>query len=130
MYGKHFASMYEGSMMGAGCHVFATWGYIISRTVAGRVELNPRLIATVLGCTIDDVEEALGYLCRPDPHSRNKEYEGRRLVKEGEFQYFVPSHEYYSRITSEEQRREYNRIKQTEHRARLRAQKEGSHVST
>ena len=30
MYGKHFASMYEGSLYGSGAVVFAVWGYVIA----------------------------------------------------------------------------------------------------
>jgi hypothetical protein len=122
MYGKHFTSMYEGSMIGAGCHVFTTWGYVIAKTIAGRVELNPKLMAMLFGhCTPEDVERAIDYLCQPDPQSRNQDHEGRRLVKEGQFQYFVPSHEFYNKIRSEADRREYNRIKQREHRLRAKA---------
>lgn len=52
MYGKVFPEMYTGSMLGAGCHVFATWGYAISSCDAkGFVELNPVLLATLLGAT-------------------------------------------------------------------------------
>ena len=118
MYGKAFASMYEGSMYGAGCNVFAVWGYIIAHAVAGRIELNPKKVADALGGTLEEIQAAMDYLQQPDAESRNQEYEGRRLVREGQFQYFVPSHEHYRRIQDEAQRREYNRVKQAEHRAR------------
>ena len=119
MYGKHFASMYEGSMFGAGCHVFATWGYIIAKAdSADRIEINPKMVAAILGATVEEVEQALEYLQQPDPNSRNQEHEGRRIVKEGQFQYFIPSRKHYSQIKSPEERREYNRVKQAEYRAK------------
>lgn len=118
MFGKHFESMYEGSMYGAGVNVFAVWGYVIAKAQRSRVELNPRKLADTLGGSVKEIEEAIGYLCKPDAESRFKEHNGRRLVKEGEFQYFVPSHEYYRSIKSEEHRREYNRVKQAEYRAK------------
>lgn len=118
MFGKHFESMYEGSMYGAGVNVFAVWGYVIAKAQRSRVELNPRKLADTLGGTVQEIEQAIEYLCKPDSESRFKEYDGRRLVKEGEFQYFVPSHEYYRSIKNEEHRREYNRIKQAEYRAK------------
>ena len=117
MYGKHFASMYEGSMMGAGPVVFAVWGYVISKTVSGEVELNPRLISVLIGCTPEEVEEAIEYLCRPDAESRNSDQEGRRLVKNGAFSYDVVSHAIYNRMRNTDDRREYNRKKQAEYRA-------------
>jgi hypothetical protein len=103
-------------MYGAGVHVFAVWGYVISHTQKSRVELNPKKLADTLGATMDDIADALKYLESPDPKSRFKSHDGRRLVKEGEFQYFVPSFEAYRAIRSEDDRREYNRIKQAEHR--------------
>lgn len=118
MFGKHFESMYEGSMYGAGVNVFAVWGYVIAKAQRSRVELNPRKLADTLGGSVKEIEEGILFLCKPDPDSRFKEYDGRRLVKEGEFQYFVPSHEYYRSIKSEEHRREYNRVKQAEYRAK------------
>lgn len=111
--------MYEGSMFGAGPTVFAVWGYVIAKTVKSRVELNPKFLAAVLGASSDEVEKTIEKLCRPDPESRNKEHGGRRLVQEGQFQYFVPSHEYYRQIMDEEARREYNRLKQQEHRTKF-----------
>jgi hypothetical protein len=116
MFGKHFASMYEGSMMGAGPTVFAVWGYVISKAVNGEVELNPRLITVLIGSTEEDVESAIDYLCSEDPRSRNKDENGRRLVKTGEYSYSVTSHALYRGIRHEDDRRDYNRRKQAEYR--------------
>jgi hypothetical protein len=42
MYGKIFPELYTGSMVGAGCHVFAVWCYALaSCDEKGCVELNP-----------------------------------------------------------------------------------------
>ena len=118
MFGKHFESMYEGSMYGAGLHVFAVWGYIIAHVRRGRVELNPKRIADTLGGVIEDVEDAVRVLQQPDPKSRCKEFDGRRLIKEGEFQYFLPTWERYQGIRNADERREYNKMKQREYRAK------------
>jgi hypothetical protein len=118
MYGKHFACTYTGSMVGSGVHVFAVWGYVIAHTVKGRIEINPAILASILGCDISIVNSAIEYLCRPDPESRNTEYEGKRLIKEGQYLYFVPSHERYYKIANEEERREYLRKKKVESRSR------------
>lgn len=118
MYGKHFASMYNGSMVGSGLAVFAVWGYVIGHAVAGQVELNPIVMGTVLGCDPGHVESAIERLCSADPKSRSKAEDGRRLAREGEFAYRVVNHDKYRQIKNEIDRREYNRIKQQEHRAR------------
>lgn len=118
MYGKTFKSMYEGSMYGAGVGVFAVWGYVISHADKSRVELNPKKLSDTLGASVKEIQGAIDYLCRPDASSRHKQAEGRRLVKEGEFQYFIPTWEAYQRIRNEEERREYNRNKKAESRAK------------
>lgn len=109
MYGKHFESMYEGSMVGAGSHVFAVMGYIISKTRFGVVELNPKLLSAILGDSLERVISAIEYLCAPDPGSRNPDEDGRRLVKTGAFSYRVVSWEKYQAIRDEIDRRIQNR---------------------
>ena len=110
MFGKHFQSMYRGSMYGAGLNVFAVWGYVVAHAYKYKVELNPLELSHTLGGTVGEIERAIDYLTKPDPHSRNKEFEGRRLVKEGEFQYHVPSWDHYQKIRDESARMEYNRM--------------------
>lgn len=118
MYGKHFESMYEGSMYGAGVAVFAVWGYVIAHARKSRVELNPKKLSDTLGGTVEEILDAIEVLKSPDPQSRHKEADGRRLVQEGEFQYFLPSWEAYQGIRNADDRRAYNAAKQREYRAR------------
>ena len=127
MYGKHFASMYTGSMYGAGVHVFAVWGYAIGNSDKdGRVELNPVVLANTLGgCEVEDSEAALGYLTGPDPRSRSQESGGARLEQEGPFLYRLVNHADYVKIKKADDRREYLRIKQQEHRARKKLERRG-----
>ncbi len=110
MFGKAFPEMYTGSMIGAGCHVFATWGYAIANCdETGCVELNPKLLAMLLGASIDRVKEAIDYLVQPDPDSRSKEEAGCRLIKEGQFLYRIVNYSKYCAIRDKHNRREYQR---------------------
>lgn len=109
MYGKHFQSMYTGSMVGSGPVTFAVWGYVISHVRDSYVELNPVILAAIIGCTPDDIDQAISALCQPDPRSRSKDYEGRRLIQSAEFLFFVPTYEKYHNIRNDEGRREYMR---------------------
>ena len=118
MYGKYFQSTFTGSMFGAGAHVFALWGYVIANTHKGIIELNPVLVAAVIGCKPEDIKTALDYLCNDDPHSRSKNENGRRLIREGQFQYRVVNFADYHGLRSEDERREYNRIRKQVSRAR------------
>jgi hypothetical protein len=117
MYGKHFASMYTGSMVGAGACVFAVWGYAIAHAYGGRIELNPKLLAAIIGEPEQAIRDAIAKLTEPDDESRSKTCDGRKLIKEGQFQYFMPTWEHYQRLTRESDRREYNRMAQQKHRA-------------
>lgn len=110
-------------MRGAGSDVFAVWGYVISHVKSDSlVELNPEIIAFLIGMPQDRVQTAMGFLTAPDAKSRNKEHEGQRLVQRGEFEYYVPSAAYYRGVRSSDDLREYNRVKQRESRARRNGQ--------
>lgn len=101
-------------MIGAGSAVFAVWGYVIAnqrpdRTVGSQVELNPKLLAFILGEKEKVVEDAIAFLCAPDSKSRTKAEQGRRLVRLGEFTYRVVNGAKYLAIRDEEARRQQNR---------------------
>ena len=121
MYGKTYESMYSGSMVGAGLNVFAVWNYIITKTHFGVIELNPKLLNAILGGTVEEIVAAIEFLGAPDPESRSKAEDGRRIVKEGQFQYRVVNWEEYQAIRNADELREYNRRKQAEYRAKISA---------
>jgi hypothetical protein len=119
MYGKYHASTFTGSMRGAGTNVFAVWGWIIANANQHSVvEINPDIVAFLLGCTPEEVTEAIEKLCAVDERSRCKDNDGRRLIREGEFQYFVPTHNRYRSMRTSDEKREYNRVKKREQRER------------
>lgn len=131
MWGKHFASMYEGSMRGAGSAFFAVWGYVISHMQANRthgttVELNPEIVSFLLGEKQGVVEDVIGKMCKPDVKSRTKDKEGRKLLKVGEYSYQVVNGDYYRKIRNEHDRREYQRKKQAEYRRKKKGEGEGA----
>jgi len=113
VFGKLFASTYDGSMMGAGPWVFSVWPYALANCDSkGFVELNPKLVAVKIAGTIEaekDVVTALEYLCAPDGSSRIKDEEGRRLVREGEYIHRIVNYMTYREMRNKEARREYHR---------------------
>lgn len=125
MYGKAFESMYSGSMIGAGLNVFAVWNYAITKAKCGIVELNPKLLFAILGGPLKEIEAAIAFLTSPDSESRSKVEEGRRLVREGQFQYRVVNWAAYQGIKNAQDLTEYNRIKKAEYRARQKALSKG-----
>jgi len=98
-------------MYGAGTGVFALWGYCIAkaRPPQGTVELNPKVLADTLGTTEQEINKAIEYLMSPDPNSRSKSAEGRRLLKIGQFEYQLVNFQQHRIGRDEEERKQYMR---------------------
>lgn len=135
-FGKHHASMYTGSLVGKGAEVFAVMGYVIAnmkprRMGAARdgstwrmvVEMNPKLLAFILGEEEETITQAIEVLCAPDPDSRTKDEDGRRLVKVGQFDYVVVNGRKYRGGRDPQIRREQNRESQARFREKKKIQK-------
>lgn len=102
--------MFDGSMQGAGAARLITWTYMISNADnTGFLEVNPAIVAFKIGCTKGEVEEALEYLMAPDPNSRSKANEGRRIIREGQFGYSLVNYQLYRNIANKRDRREYQK---------------------
>jgi hypothetical protein len=122
MFAKIFDQMFTGSMMGAGAPVFAVWTYVLANcNRKGEVELNPKLMAVLLGMQEQEVADVIEQLCSPDPASRTPDHEGRRLLKQGRYSYFAPNYAKYREIRCEEERREALRLYQRAHREKKKA---------
>lgn len=119
MFGKVFASMYEGSMMGQGPETFAVWTYIIANSdLEGFIELNPKIIGFKIGMSEGAVAEVLDKFLEPDSRSRTKEQQGRKLEKLGEYLYRIINYEKYRAMRNAEVRRESNRVASAKYRAK------------
>lgn len=123
MYGKHFAAMYCGSMVGAGFGAYSVMGYVIANmkrdsVVGFQVDLNATLLATTFGEPKEAIQKAIDYLCAPDPDTRTPGDDGRRIIKVGTFSYRVVNGVHYDEIRNEEHRREQNRQAQARFRAK------------
>jgi hypothetical protein len=124
MYGKLYEQTFTGSMVGSGPIAFAVLAYIVAHTKPDhRVELNARILAMLIGCEEEQVAAVIKSFCEPDPASRSKDHAGRKLIKEGEYLYFVTGHDRFRNCKDNEGRKEYQRNYQKERRKRLREQK-------
>ncbi len=122
MFGKHFESMYSGSMFGKSAVVFAVWGYVIAFQRPSRkhkecfVELNPPVLAATFSSTVAEITAAIEELEQPDPASRSELDDGRRLVRVtkpgeqiiGPTLFRVVNGTKYRELRDEEERRLYN----------------------
>lgn len=112
-YGKIYEQTFTGSMYGSGACVFAVWSYVIANArPPGKIELNPRMLASTIGAPLEEIRKAIDLLCAPDPESRTKEHKGCRLIREGEFLYLVPTFARYRIGTEEERKAAQNARKQ------------------
>jgi len=121
MYGKVFKSLWLGSMLGAGVirqHVLC-W-MIANADFDGNVEVNPALLAVLFGepCSESSITAALEWLSLPDPKSRIKEHEGRRIEYIDGFLWRLINHEIYRNIIRAEEAREKTRERVRRHRAK------------
>jgi hypothetical protein len=108
MFGKVFASLWQGSMAGAGPVNQLVFIYCLSNSDRdGFVQLNPLLVAAALGTSENEVEKAIEFLKSPDPNSRNQKEEGRRITNEGPYLYHVVNHDEYREIHDQEALRAY-----------------------
>jgi hypothetical protein len=74
-------------------------------------------LAHMSGLTVHEVETSLKELASPDPHSRTKDHEGRR-VEEVDGGWLLLNHAKYRAKMGADERREYKRQKQAEYRKR------------
>lgn len=121
MYGKLFESLYEGSMVGSGSAMFAVWSYVITKMrpdkeVGAQVDINPKVLAFLLGEQEPVVEDVVRRLCSPDPKSRSKDEDGRRLVQVGQFSYRVVNGAKYMSIRNAEEKRSNDRHRKRKER--------------
>lgn len=87
----------------------------------GVVEGSIPGLAVFARLSLDATETALDRLSSPDLHSRSKELDGRRIQPiDGGWQ--LVNHFKYRQQMSADERREYLRIKQAEHRAKVKSQ--------
>jgi hypothetical protein len=103
-YGKIFDSLYKGSMVGSGSHVFAVWGYVIANMQPNKdrvffVDLEPKHLSIIIGEEKKNIMVAIDYLCSPDEEESRRDVEdGRRLVHvEGKRYRVVKAAEYYEK---------------------------------
>ncbi len=83
-------------------------------------------LAARAGVSLEQCEVALEKFKGPDPYSRTKDFEGRR-IEDAQGGWTVLNHNFYRSKMSPEDRREYQRVKQAEYRKRVREHKDQAH---
>lgn len=121
MYGKIFASLYQGTLRGKSHEILVFTNLIASCDREGFVDKHFKAIADEVGLTLEEVKQAVSNLEKADPESRSSELDGSRLEKieeHREWGWRIVNYVKYRMIRDEEERREYNRLRQAEYRAK------------
>jgi hypothetical protein len=114
-YTKVYRSITQSTVwVGQPAHVKLAWIVMLAEAdEIGRVTTPVPVLAKLAEVTLPEFEEALSVFLSPDPYSRSKEYEGRRveaLSDEEEFSGFrILNHEKYRQKRDAEKRKEQNR---------------------
>ena len=121
MYGKLFASLYQGTLRGCADEILVFTNLIAHADPTGLVDKHWRAISEECGIDVDRVKAAIARLEAPDPESRSPEENGRRLMPIDEHRAWgwrIVNHAKYRAIRDEEDRRRQNREAQERWRNR------------
>jgi hypothetical protein len=119
-WGKFYAKTFTGSMRGAGAHVIALMSYCIAHAKPpdGELEINPEVVAFLIGEPVERMQNALNYLLAEDGQSRSPAESGRRLIRTGQYSYRLVNWLAHREGIDEDARRAYWREKQKGYRAK------------
>lgn len=123
-YTKLFGSLLTSSVWGEDNITRIVWITLLAmKNQHGVVEATPLGIAAMARVELAACEISLKKLSAPDPHSRSKEFEGRRVV-EIEEGFLVVNHEKYRDKMSAEDRQQYMRDYMADYRKKAKGKVE------
>lgn len=125
MYAKLFKSLWDGTMADD-WHLWSLWAFMLAhKDSAGVVDMTHEAIARRSGIPLDIVKAGIAKLEAPDPRSRSKELDGRRIIRLDEHRdwgWEIVNAATYSEMRDPETRRQQNRDASSRRRARLAAE--------
>jgi hypothetical protein len=120
-YSKLHSSIATSSLLALPVAARWLWCFLLSQADAqGVVEGSTSGLAIAANISQEDCQAALNVFCAPDPDSRTKDEDGRRLLPvDGGWQ-IVSYHKWRFKL-SQEERRAYKRVHEQKRRARTQA---------
>jgi len=123
VFGKLFASMYDGTLASNGpWQALVTFQQlIILADQEGNIDMTPQAVARRTSLPLEIIQRGIEELAKPDPMSRTPDEEGRRIVLLEEHRSWgwrIVNYQKYRELRKAEDRREYLRVKQQESRER------------
>lgn len=123
MYGKIFSSMYDGSLYGQWEAIVTMQQLIVLCDIAGVVDMTPQAIAARTSIPLEIIQKGLELLMMPDKYSRTPDCDGRRveLIDDRRpWGWHIVNYEKYRFMASAEEKREADRVRIAEKRAKSR----------
>jgi len=116
---KLFNSILHSTIWSEPNHVRIVWITMLAMSNRyGDVDASIPGLARMAGQSVEEVEDAITRFLSPDPYSRTPDNDGRR-IKTIVGGWHLLNHGKYRELLSAEERKEYNRKKQAERRAKL-----------
>jgi len=117
---KLFGSILDSSIWDTPGHIKLVWITMLAMADKyGEVDSSIPRLAVRAGVTREQCEEALKCFLSPDPDSRNKDNDGRR-IDEIQGGWLLLNHEYYRNLMSKEDQTEQSRLRMAKHRSKKR----------
>jgi hypothetical protein len=89
------------TLLKEGPDVVAVWALILaSADKLGESDMQPSAAASLLRIPDDRAEKAFEVLASPDHRSKNKEFEGRRILRQEDGKWLIASHSKYQALAS------------------------------
>ena len=127
-YSKLFSSILDSTIWSESVTTKIMWVTMLAMTdSAGCVFASVPGLAKRAGVTIGEGETALKCFMSPDPYSRTKDHEGRR-IKEIDGGWQLLNYDKYSQAKSREQRNEYQRLQMRARREKAKARQEAANA--
>jgi hypothetical protein len=114
------------TLLKEGPDVVAVWALILASTdKLGESDMQPSVAASLLRISDERARTAFALLSEPDPDSKNKEHDGRRILPRENGKWLVVSHAKYQYLASRAAATERNR----RYEARLKEREAGAEAT-
>lgn len=119
MYGKLFASMYDGTLYGQWQAIVTLQQMVILADEDGVVDITPPALAAKTSIPLEIIEKGLEQLSEPDRYSRSEADEGRRIVlldEDRPWGWRIVNYQHYRELASREDKKRKDRERIAEKR--------------
>jgi hypothetical protein len=119
MYGKLFASMYDGTLYGQWQAIITLQQMVILADEDGVVDITPPALAAKTSIPLEIIEKGLEQLSEPDRYSRSEREEGRRIIPidpDRPWGWQIVNYRHYRELASREDKKRKDRERIAEKR--------------